>query len=322
MKILLVFLLAISTLPATTVQIRVAHANARSQPASNAAIVAVLDRGAELLVVDDVPYWYRVALDNGSNAYVAKSVCRVVTEEEGENTEEEAGQPISELYAVPPLGPLVNLPNCTETTLELDQDVCPAGGTPGGRHESANRLKNRVVSRCSFRAMTVEQVRRLKGLPSDVRALPAKDPRRVYLKALESRPVVVEGFIGMVKRGGSESTNCGSSTRKDLHIDMTAVSTDPKSNRDEHVVVEVTPWFSETFTGWTSAALGQFASYRGGYSGTNHGTPTKARIYGWLYFDNPHASDGSVGTWRGTAWEVHPVTRIEVLDGGEWRVIQ
>lgn len=29
-----------------------------------------------------------------------------------------------------------------------------------------------------------------------------------------------------------------------------------------------------------------------------------------------------VGTWRGTAWEVHPITRIEVLENGQWRSIE
>ena len=34
------------------------------------------------------------------------------------------------------------------------------------------------------------------------------------------------------------------------------------------------------------------------------------------------SGDGSVGTWRGTAWEVHPITRIEVLENGTWRSIE
>jgi hypothetical protein len=73
---------------------------------------------------------------------------------------------------------------------------------------------------------------------------------------------------------------------------------------------------------WTTTAIGQFASYRGGYSGTNHGLPGRIRVYGWLYYESPHAGDGSVGTWRGTAWEVHPITRIEVFDNGAWRSIE
>src|SRR4029077_6041168 len=100
---------------------------------------------------------------------------------------------------------------------------------------------------------------------------------------------------------------------------MEMVGTDadkPKENRNEHVVTEVTPWFHEAITSWTSSTLGKFASYLGGYSGTMHGPPGKIRVYGWLFYDNPPAGDASVGTWRGTAWEVHPITRIEVLRAG------
>ena len=171
--------------------------------------------------------------------------------------------------------------------------------------------------------MTVAQVLKLKALPSEVRALPASDPRKMYLTALEARPVILEGFLAMEKNGGEESVNCGSTTRLDIHVEIVGTdATDPKANRDAHVVTEVTPWFRETITAWTTSTLGQFASYRGGYSGTNHGPPSRVRVYGWLFYDNPHAGDGSVGTWRGTAWEVHPITRIEVLENGTWKSIE
>lgn len=307
----------------TSVQIRVAHANARSEPDSSAQIVAVLNSGEAFSVVDDVPYWYGVTLGNGETGYVAKSLCKVVLDEEGENTDEEAGQPISELYALPPVGTAVTLPSCTPTTLSADFTVCPPEGTPGNTHAAANKLKNRVTRQCSFGTMTVEQVLKLKAFPTDVRALPASDPRKMYLAALESRPVMLEGFLAMEKNGGEESVNCGSSTRKDIHMEIAGTdATDPKNNRDVHVVTEVTPWFREMITAWSTSTVGQFASYRGGYSGTNHGPPGRVRVYGWLFYDNPHAGDGSVGTWRGTAWEVHPITRIEVFENGQWRSIE
>ena len=86
--LVLVLLFAGSLLGGTLVQIRVAHANARAEPDSAAEIVAVLTQGQTLPVVDDVPYWYEVTLSDGQMAYVAKSLCKVVLEEAGENTEE------------------------------------------------------------------------------------------------------------------------------------------------------------------------------------------------------------------------------------------
>lgn len=50
--------------------------------------------------------------------------------------------------------------------------------------------------------------------------------------------------------------------------------------------------------------------------------PGRVRIYGWLFFDNWHAADGSVGTWRGSAWEIHPITRIEIWENGAWKLLQ
>jgi hypothetical protein len=46
----------------------------------------------------------------------------------------------------------------------------------------------------------------------------------------------------------------------------------------------------------------------------------RCRFEGWLLFDRGHADEsentapGARGNWRGTAWEIHPVTRIEVLE--------
>ena len=321
--VFLFFLLSGSLFGGTLVQVRVAHANARVEPDSGAEITAVLNRGQTLPVVEDVPYWYGVTLSDGQTAYVAKSLCRVVLAEEGENTEEETGQPLGELYSLPPAGAPVAIPDCTTTTVSADFTICPLGGTPGGSHTTANAQKNRLERPCSFSAMTVDQVLKLKGLPSEVRALPSGDQRKVYLQTLESRAVVLEGFAAMVKNGGQESVNCDSSTRLDIHMEVVGMdAVDPRSNRDTHVVTEVTPWFRQTITSWTTSTLGQFASYRGGYSGTMHGPPGRIRVYGWLFYDNPHAGDGSVGTWRGTAWEVHPITRIEVFETGQWRSVE
>jgi hypothetical protein len=33
-------------------------------------------------------------------------------------------------------------------------------------------------------------------------------------------------------------------------------ATDPKTNRDAHVVTEVTPWFRQAITAWSTSTLG------------------------------------------------------------------
>ena len=43
------------------------------------------------------------------------------------------------------------------------------------------------------------------------------------------------------------------------------------------------------------------------------------RVRGWLYFDEEHefesenTASGGYYNWRATAWEIHPVTSIEVV---------
>src|SRR5262245_41078234 len=111
-------------------EIRVAHANARRGANSSATILAVLSKGEVLPITDDVPYWYELKLQSGRKAWVAKSLCMLVLEEEEEeNTADEIGQPLSELYALPTFGAAVTIPNCTPVTLNVDSSVCPAEGS-------------------------------------------------------------------------------------------------------------------------------------------------------------------------------------------------
>jgi hypothetical protein len=76
-------------------------------------------------------------------------------------------------------------------------------------------------------------------------------------------------------------------------------------------VVEVTPRARERAKrrgqDWSAEALGRELVGR------------RCRFEGWLLFDREHAdeseniSPGSPRNWRATAWELHPVTAVEVL---------
>jgi hypothetical protein len=43
---------------------------------------------------------------------------------------------------------------------------------------------------------------------------------------------------------------------------------------------------------------------------------TQVRISGWLIYDWEHVS--VIGTQRATVWEVHPITRIQIQQNGQW----
>lgn len=124
----------------------------------------------------------------------------------------------------------------------------------------------------------------------------------------ESRAAVVEGYVIKVSNGGVEAANCYSLTRRDIHIHVAASAAAPLTGS---LIVEVTPRTAEAAgrrgMDWSLDALRRELVGR------------RCRFEGWLLYDREHA-DESVNTapgnpvdWRATAWELHPVTRIEVL---------
>ena len=120
----------------------------------------------------------------------------------------------------------------------------------------------------------------------------------------------IVGYVSEVKRGSIESTNCHArdDLDRDTHIELVL---DPMSgDASARMIVEVTPrWrflMSERGMDWSTRALRD--RFLGHW----------VRVRGWMLFDAEHQRDsentasGRAGNWRGTAWEIHPVTSIEV----------
>lgn len=174
----------------------------------------------------------------------------------------------------------------------LGQTTCPAQGdaTESGIR-ALNLLKNRTQAPDSYVPVTVSQ---LLALPSDPQ---------------DARGIVLEGFIVAAKQAGPESANCHSQSEVDFHVSIGAeAATDPSAAqvaRAQSVIVEPTPWSQHTL-GLHLRILQRLA--RDG---------ARVRIYGWQMFDPQHPDE--LGRTRGTLWEVHPVTRIDVWSGGAWR---
>jgi len=124
----------------------------------------------------------------------------------------------------------------------------------------------------------------------------------------ESRAGRIEGYVVEVVEGGVEAANCYSYRERDTHVHVAPRADAP---RTEWVVVEVTPRARESARvkglDWSAAAL------RRGLVGR------RCHFEGWLLFDREHADEsentapGARGNWRATAWELHPVTAVEVL---------
>lgn len=117
----------------------------------------------------------------------------------------------------------------------------------------------------------------------------------------------IVGYVANIKLGSKETCNCNKSdsAHRDTHIELVM---EPNVNIDKTmlVVVEVTPRFqrSRMAEGLDWSTRGLRDAFLGRW----------VRIQGWVFFDKMHA-DESAGSdnervWRGTAWEIHPVTSI------------
>jgi hypothetical protein len=138
---------------------------------------------------------------------------------------------------------------------------------------------------------------------------PGDDTRRWN----EQHGAAISGYVADVKVGGIESVNCHTKDPlyRDTHIELTL---DPLNDSEaKHVIVEVTPQWRQVMAkdgvDWSTATLRKTLLGRW------------IRVTGWLMFDVEHArqstntASGSGKVWRATAWEVHPITKIEVLPG-------
>ena len=122
----------------------------------------------------------------------------------------------------------------------------------------------------------------------------------------------IKGYVYDVKSGGVETCNCKEKVDqdKDTHIEIVI---DPMQNgKTQRMVIEVTPRMREIMSrrgeDWSTRTLRD--QYLGRW----------VEVEGWLLFDDEHemnaenTNPGRPRNWRATAWELHPITSIKVVD--------
>jgi hypothetical protein len=187
---------------------------------------------------------------------------------------------------------------------EIDFQGCPGEGD-NPRQADLNRLKNRVDEGdyvpVAFDSIVnlpwpqnVERLSRDKWSASDLSAV----------EKYEGVPVAVEGYLAGARQEGPESPNCHGDDQqfRDFHVWLVKNANDDRSHS---IVVEVTPRVRANHPKWQTDALGQIVK-----------KDERVRISGWLMLDPEHPDQ--VGKTRGTIWEVHPITQIEVQQSGKW----
>lgn len=169
-------------------------------------------------------------------------------------------------------------------------------------------VKNRTEVPAEYEPLTFAQFLALPALQ-----LGYEDGDWEAVRAHSARAVSMEGYIAEVRRV-RDGWNYGKLPWEgDVHLhlrDQPQPQCFPDGPRGGQVVTEVTPHFQPPKTDWSFEALWDLCQRQ-----------VRVRLSGWLLHDFPHL-DG-VGRWRASAWEIHPVTKIEVWDSERraWHVL-
>ncbi len=178
---------------------------------------------------------------------------------------------------------------------------CPSEGDARiAAVRALNRLKNREDTPLP------QQINRAVTLAALLQ--PGDDRSRWKVK--DAAEIV--GYVWDVLPGGIESCNCHARDLpdRDTHIELVI---DPMSGSaaTRRVIVEVIPrtraMLAAQHVDWSTRALRD--RFKGRW----------VRVQGWLLFDTEHMGEaentapGRPRNWRATAWEIHPVTSLEVV---------
>ena len=153
------------------------------------------------------------------------------------------------------------------------------------------------------------------------------------LPGLENQLVELTGYLGAFYCGPPETCNCGSTDFHDWHLEVFAKPpTHPPAPGDPTAIVcEITPRTQNAIfkDGIRLQDLGGFfRDFEVNSAATGH-PARKVRLTGYLLWDDEHNGTADVGEevrtiapnkfhnpWRKTAWEIHPVIKIEPADAG------
>ncbi len=128
----------------------------------------------------------------------------------------------------------------------------------------------------------------------------------------ENKAVEIIAWVSEVKWGSKESCNCSHTGQnlQDVHIEL--VRTKNSTSQRKVVVAEITPRLRKIlFVGLGITMNNSLLR--------NTLKKHKVKIKGWLFFDWQHITEsentdpGDDDNIRATAWEIHPITEIEII---------
>jgi uncharacterized protein YraI len=203
-----------------------------------------------------------------------------------------------------------------------DEGTC--GETGDGGDSDTNRRKNRTDVASSFHAVTWDAINTLDYAKQAPKSRMDWTPAQLAtITPVEGAAITVEGYLYKVKvesssvnaKSGGESTNCHAHLANDVdwHMPLTANLGD---GENVAIIVETTPRVRKQHAQWTTAHLKPWTSHIGSKDNVSY-NKQKVRISGWLMLDPEHQDMIDEGL-RSTLWEIHPITKIEVWNDGQW----
>jgi hypothetical protein len=155
--------------------------------------------------------------------------------------------------------------------------------------------------------------------------------RKQQLLVFENQIVSLSGWLVLAYPGQAESANCNDAAFHDWHLEVFAQSSDhpPQPGDPTPIICEVTPRTERTLYNQSVRLLSLAAFIRlsdNSYQPTGH-PPRKIRVTGYLMWDDLHNDQKTVAPkvkfvgndklhhpWRATAWEIHPILKLEVAE--------
>lgn len=310
----------------------------RRSPSMTGDRLRTLDKGDSLLArdADPRPGWLPVRTTDGKAGWVGEVYVRSLAAIEASANGSLRTAPGGGAFTT--IAPGWTKSPIEESTIWMSSSEVNCGPPGDGVDDGTNYNKNRADIPTSSYLVTLDAIRSLPDTAlwrfTNRKHWTAADSALVI--PYEGTPLTVEGYFEIVKPqkasppSGSgnvgESTNCHSWAEGDTdwHIALVA---EPSETEDRAVVVEPTPRTKRHNAGWTPANAAALAVRRTPSSTRNEVAAARVRVTGFLMLDPVHPAhiEGKCTSncankkfYRATLWELHPVTRIEVLQGGVW----
>ncbi len=214
----------------------------------------------------------------------------------------------------------------------------PAGTATTGDGVERNHFKNRSAADLAgvrVKAMdTAGFLKELAEFDAQTKGKRRKDlsaAQRAQLDQREKQLVSLTGYLVLAYAGPPESTNCGSVDFHDWHLEVFAAPADhpPEIGDPTPIICEITPRTQNAIYRDQVRLQALAAFIRApdlSYESTQH-PARKIRLTGYLTWDDDHNGAADIGStirsigankyhrpWRSTAWEIHPVVKIDALD--------